>query len=112
MTCGGAEGCGMVLGWLGSLKSWLWAADIVLTCAGLGTGLRAAYLWLESAKIEVIPVWGHSEPAETAASMMGWIAGQLNANTEVAKLNARAARWTAAAVMLSGVGGLLGILGP
>jgi hypothetical protein len=92
VTCSGPEGCGMVLEWLGSHKPWLWAADILLTFAGLGTGLRAAYLWFASAKIEVSPVWGHSEPGEPMASMMGVIAGQLLANNEVAKLNARAAR--------------------
>ncbi len=83
----------------------------LLALIALGIGLRASLLWLDSTKIPVVPAWpnnGTTEPGDSELSMMGWIVGQLNANERVSKVNARAAKWTAAAVVVSGISGVLG----
>ncbi|MFM0000190.1 hypothetical protein PQR57_04080 [Paraburkholderia dipogonis] len=70
-------------------------------------GIRAARLWYESSKIEVIPAYAHYgniEPVgDNAQTEMNWLDGVLRAGSEAAELNKRAARWTAIAVALGAI---------
>ncbi len=81
---------------------------VCFAVAGGVAGIIAAHYWQESSKISIIPAWGNSEPLETQDQGMGWIVGTLDAFTKSATLNKRAARWTAASVLLSAVSGVLG----
>jgi hypothetical protein len=81
---------------------------ICLGVAGGATGVIAAYHWLESAKIPVVPSWGDFEPVETKHKAMGLSLGTSVAFTQSAVLNRTAARWTAASVLLSSISGVLG----
>jgi hypothetical protein len=86
-----------------------------LALIGLGTGLRAASLWYQSTKVEVVPSWaswGVIEPTDPNQATIGWIIGQWEADKEAAGLNARAAKWTAAAVILSGLASVAGSCPP
>lgn len=69
------------------------------------TGVYAARLWYLSSKLYVRPIWekcgGIEPPGAGSASNSGWIAGILEANSESAELNRRAALWTAVSVGLS-----------
>ncbi len=68
------------------------------------TGVYAARLWYLSSKLYVRPIWekcGGIEPGVPSASNSGWIAGILEASSESAELNRRAALWTAVSVGLS-----------
>jgi hypothetical protein len=91
-------------------------ASIVLATAALVVGLRAAQYWLRASKVEIVPVWpdgayGLVEPGETEASQDGWIAGTIGAVAASSELNKSAARWTAAAVILSAVSSVFGAFG-
>ena len=80
-----------------------------LAIAGFVVGLVAAGYWLRASRVGTIPVWGDREPVDTIMSQAGWIAGLLQAASESARLNQRAAVLTAMAVVLttgSGVAGL------
>ena len=58
------------------------------------------------------PVWGPTgwEPVDPQQSQAGWTAGILTAGNESAVLNAHAALWTGAAVALTVVQSIAGIL--
>jgi hypothetical protein len=60
-----------------------------------------------SAKISIDPP-GDFEPLEGADKAMFWTVGAMEAFTKSATLNKRAARWTAASVLLSTTAGVLG----
>ena len=82
--------------------------SIALAVGGLVVGLRAAWLWYLSAQVPIVPTyaeWGATEPEDSA---MDWVIGHMNAYAKAATLNAQAARWTAGAVVLSGVAGVAG----
>ncbi|MGA4012676.1 hypothetical protein [Ralstonia pseudosolanacearum] len=65
-------------------------------------------MWYLSSKVEIIPIWAKhgriKPPGAWSASNTGWIIGVLEATGKAAKLNKRAALWTAASIVL----GLLG----
>ncbi len=87
------------------------AAALLMAGATLAAGLRSARLWLKSSKVQVTPLYaklGQIEPV--GGSQMDWIVGQLEANTETGKLNAKAATWSAATVMLSALASLTNLL--
>jgi len=77
--------------------------------AATGTGLYSAWLWYLSSKVKIIPIWAkHGQiepPGAGSASNTGWIIDVLEATSKAAKLNKRAALWTAASI-------LIGVLGP
>ena len=85
---------------------------LVLAALGLGTGLKAARLWLQASKVPNVPLWatiaGLIEPADPAAAIGSEIAGLLKTGSEAAALNAAAAKWTAASVVLNGASAVLG----
>jgi len=82
-------------------------ASICLALIAGVVGIVAAHFWLESAKIPIDPP-GDFEPLEQADKAMFWTVGAMEAFTKSATLNKRAARWTAASVLLSTVAGILG----
>jgi hypothetical protein len=93
-------------------------ASIVLALVGLTVGLKAAYYWWKASKIEIDPGWnsgssGDMRPTEPAdlegmGSLVGWVTATMAAVTASSDLNRKAAIWTAAAVMLGGVSGVVG----
>src|SRR5207244_3423675 len=96
-------------------------ASISLAIAALIVGLRAAYCWLRASNIMIDPGWSDGtpenafkpiEPAdlEGGGSTTGWVTATMEAVALSSQLNKRAALWTAAAVLLSGVAGVVGPL--
>lgn len=84
-------------------------AALLLALAGFVVGILAARIWLLASRVIVSPQWGDIEPRDPVMSQAGWIVGLLEASTESARLNRRAAMLTAIAVLLttgSGVAGL------
>jgi len=82
---------------------------ILLIASTLITGLKAAWLWHKASEDFVVPCWGDNEPGDAQASMDGWIASTLAAFQQSAKLNRKAAVWTAAAVVSGTACSLFGL---
>ena len=85
------------------------AFAIILASAGFVVGLLAARYWFLASKVDAMPAWGDREPVDQSQAQAGWIVGLLEASSESARLNRRAAALTAVAVVLttgSGVAGL------
>jgi hypothetical protein len=78
------------------------------------SGVRAAAIWLDASRVLVEPVWPKGadgqliEPVDPQQQQAGWISGQLRAGEESARLNAKAAGWTAVSVGLSALSALTG----
>lgn len=72
-----------------------------LALAGFVVGIFAAGYRFRASRIDAIPVWGDREPVDPVMSQAGWIAGLLQASSESARLNRRAAVLTAIAVVLT-----------
>lgn len=85
-------------------------AALILALAGFVVGILAAVIWLQASRVFVSPQWGDSEPRDPVMSQAGWILGLLQASTESARLNRRAAMLTAIAVLLTTVSGVAGLL--
>ena len=93
-------------------------ACIAFALAAFIVGLRAARLWYSAGRINPDPCWQKEpvtglpfEPVDPTLSQMGWTSAILTAMDKSAALNARAAKWTAWAVLLSSVAAVLGALG-
>lgn len=81
----------------------------VLAIAGLATGFVAAAIWAKSAKVAVAdPYQPGGIPPAPDVEQTGWVVGMLQAYSETASLNFRAARWTAISVVLNGLAAVLG----
>lgn len=80
--------------------------------AGLVTGLIAAWFWLCASKVPVQPTWAkngiRAEPFDPDQARMSEIGGLFEAGQESARLNAKAAIWTAISVILSGASAVVG----
>jgi hypothetical protein len=95
-------------------------ASIVLAVAGLIVGLRAAYFWLKASEVPIDPGWNSGEPGdmrpvqpadfEGMGILSGWNSATMTAFSASSALNARAAKWTAAAVILAGISSVVGAL--
>ncbi|MGB8769011.1 MAG: hypothetical protein WCC92_05315 [Candidatus Korobacteraceae bacterium] len=72
------------------------------------TGAVAARYWYLSSKIPVKSPWKYCEPPEMEDKAMGWQVETLEAFTESARLNKKAAGWTAVSVFLWTVSSVLG----
>lgn len=88
---------------------------IALAICACVTGVVAAIYWYRSSKVPIDPIWpggpfGLVEPGEREASQDGWIGGMLQASARAAELNAKAALWTAASVLLAGVASIVSTL--
>jgi hypothetical protein len=79
-------------------------------------GFYAAKLWLQSSKISIVPTWvkcgGIEQGGGEAQSNSGWIAGIIEASEEAARLNQRAAQWTAVSVGLGAITTIIGAILP
>ncbi|WP_186128596.1 hypothetical protein [Burkholderia gladioli] len=79
-------------------------------------GFYAAKLWLQSSKVPIVPTWakygGIEQAGGEAQSNGGWIAGIIEASEEAARLNQRAARWTAVSVGLGAITTIIGAVLP
>lgn len=80
------------------------------------TGFYAAKLWLRSSKVPIVPTWVKYDGIEQAGgesqSNNAWIIGIIEASEEVAKLNQRAALWTAVSVALGAATTIIGAVLP
>ena len=82
-------------------------ASVGLAIVGLAVGLVAAGYWYKSSQIEPEP---GLEPAELEQANAAWIGAVLDAFRKSAELNKKASKWTAFAVILSGLSAVLGTL--
>jgi hypothetical protein len=87
-------------------------ATISVALAALVTGIIAAVYWYRSSRVQIVPDWpegafGLVEPGETRASDAGWTSGTLAAFSKSADLNAKAALWTAASVVLAALSSIM-----
>lgn len=73
----------------------------ILPFSAMATGLYAAWLWWQSAQIEVGPT--DFEPLDRAESAHWRVSALISAGQKSAILNRRAAGWTAAATFLGSV---------
>jgi hypothetical protein len=90
-------------------------ASIAMAVLALITGIVAARYWYRSSKVDIEPIWptgagGPVEPGEHEDSQDGWIGGALTAFSESARLNAKAAVWTAASVVFAAIASILSAL--
>ena len=72
---------------------------ITLAILTLICGLRAAQLWKKSSEVVTEPEG--FEPVDKTLRQMWWQSAIMKASEKSAALNKQAARWTAAAVVLS-----------
>jgi hypothetical protein len=72
------------------------------------TGTVAAVYWYRSSQISIRPTWS-IEPGEHQLSQSGWVTGTLQAFSESAVLNAKAAIWTAVSVVLGTLSSVAGV---
>jgi len=79
-----------------------------LAVAGAITGLLAAWYWYRSSSVQIEPPGVSGDPQITDT---GWLVGTMGAIADAGALNATAARWTAASVVLCAVSTLVGNLG-
>ena len=91
---------------------------ITLAVAAFAVGMRAARIWYLTSTIQPDPEWPREpvmglpfEPVEPTLSQQGWTVAILVALSKSAVLNARAAKWTAWAVVLGSLSAVLGALG-
>lgn len=89
------------------------AVIVTLALLSTGAGLRAAYLWLLVSNVQIAPHWAKDpnaiEPVDGYLSQLGWTTAIMQAYCQDADLNARAARWTAAATLLGMVTTIAGV---
>ena len=88
-------------------------ASIGLALSGLIAGIYAALLWHRASKVEIIPLWvelGYIEPVMPGQANEQWTVAIIKAANESSALNRKAAIWTAVAILLSTLGGLVGSL--
>jgi hypothetical protein len=91
------------------------AFSILLAFAALITGLAGAFYWFKSS---IVPIdrWGREEhpgpfaPHEHQAANTLYLAGIREAAKQTARLNMKAALWTAVAVVLSAASSLFSSL--
>ena len=97
--------------------------SILFAIAGALTGLKGAYYWYVSSTVSS-ERWGGNEPLppfpdghqpqemlnRTTAVNTLWLAGMFEAAQKTARLNKKAALWTAVAVVLGGASSLFSSL--
>lgn len=95
------------------------AVRTLLSVAGPAAALCAAYHWFRASTIDIDPGWRTAypkseadarksiEPVEPELSQRIWTASIIRAAAQSAALNRTAARWTAAATVLSAASSIL-----
>lgn len=85
---------------------------IALALGGLISGLIAAWFWESTTRVPLDPLNGDPNaimPVVPVLAQQAWWAAQFRADHEMGRLNTLAARWTAAAVVLSGASSPIGL---
>jgi len=85
------------------------AITIIAEALGTLTGFYAAYCWWSASMATIDPGW-KVEPGESEASQAGWIVGIMESMSKSARLNKKAALWTALSVALTSAPGILSAL--
>jgi hypothetical protein len=85
------------------------AVIIALAGLALATGLKAAWEWYFASKVQPKPNW-RVEPVVPTLAQMGWDNATLEAFEKAGQLNAKAALWTAASVVLSALSAISGAI--
>lgn len=81
-------------------------ALVVLT---LVSSLISAWYWWKSSQVDISPRWGGGvESGDSEQSLQAWVGALLEASAELARLNKRAALWSAASVLLVALSGIMG----
>lgn len=85
---------------------------IALAIGGMISGLRAAWFWERTTRVRVDPLdndaYATVLPEAVGPNQLWWTA-QFRADQEIGRLNTRAARWTAAAVVLGTLSSVVGL---
>ncbi|MGA8111455.1 MAG: hypothetical protein WBD46_14060 [Acidobacteriaceae bacterium] len=93
--------------------------SIVLAAAGLVTGLRSAWFWLQASRVEPDPAWTGRAPEdgwswddrrEADAVQDRLIFAMIDAHAKSAELNKVAAQWTAITIVLGSLSAMLAAL--
>ncbi|WP_418646929.1 hypothetical protein ACNQFN_15650 [Thauera butanivorans] len=82
----------------------------MLTFAAIATGMLAAWYWFKASRVKIDPGWdrnGLVEPGIHSAAQDAWMAALIRATADSARLNKVAAIWTAVAVALNALAGLV-----
>lgn len=79
----------------------------MLGLCALVSGVYAAWLWWRASKVVVVPAWALDIEVDPDRNIMGWVVGQMTAFKRAGDLNAKAALWTAIAVLSGSLGSLL-----
>jgi len=95
----------LAVGYRHAVKMMKAIAIISAVCA-LALGLRAARLWYLSSQVKPVPEG--PEPVVPEMRAMWWQSAQIKAAGLSADLNARAAKWTAAAVVFGTIASVSG----
>jgi len=83
----------------------------VLALIAFATGLYAAYLWLLSSRVPITRQWEAQSPIEDTDSFaLAHLFGLKESVIKSSGLNAKAAWWTAIAVVAGSVGTLISIV--
>ncbi len=84
------------------------AAVVLGALSGLA-GLVAAWLWYQASAVPITPPWQSHEraPVDPVQNTAGWTFASIAALDEGARLNKRAALWTAVSVALAAAQSLL-----
>lgn len=95
---------------------------VILSVLAFGTGLVAAYYWYRSSQIQPDPGWRVGppspeltdlrpiEPLDLEAKNSGRVLAAVQAFSESAELNKRAAIWTAVSVAFAAISSICGSL--
>jgi hypothetical protein len=86
-----------------------WSA-LVLALLGTITGVIAAWYWYRASRVKLAPAWETDIHGDVSGNMMSWVTGTMQAFKRSSDLNARAARWTAASVLLNALSAVIQLL--
>ena len=81
-------------------------ATIIFILFGSFTSFRAAWFWRKASDARTDAGWP-CEPGDSEASLAGWQNAVMSSLTNSARLNQKAALWSAISVGLTAVGGVL-----
>lgn len=82
---------------------------VIAALLALAFGLRAAWLWYQSSQVKPVPEG--PEPVVPELRAIWWQSAQIDAADRSAELNGRAAKWTAAAVVVGAIANVAGAFG-
>ena len=102
--------------WPSCVVFMLKALTLAVGLSAAGAGWRAAFLWLKASKVQIMDTTPHTAVSYDDSPALGILGVEVSgfatqtAYSASSALNARAARWTAWAAILTGVTTILGAL--